>query len=240
MKKVIPSFITCLAILAGCISIAASVKNNLTLAGYFILIAALLDFLDGMFARLLGAITAFGKQIDSLADAVNFGVAPAMIVFCLMTDSLQNHPGIEGFAFNVFYYSPFMIVIFAILRLAKFNIDDTQTKSFKGLPSPATALFVLSLGVISENQSNLPIKELTGNIWFLLIVIIILSLLMVTGISMFSLKFENLSLNNNWLRYVLLLLSLIILMLMGVPGITLIIILYILLSVIMNLLPKKT
>lgn len=239
MKKAIPSLITCLAILAGCMSIAASVKYSLTLAGYFILIATLLDFLDGMFARLLGAITAFGKQLDSLADAVNFGVAPAMIVFRLMMDSLQNHPEIEGFAYNVFYYSPFIIVIFAILRLAKFNVDVTQTISFKGMPTPATALFVSSLGIFSENQSNLPFRELTGNIWFLLAVIMILSLLMVSGISMFSLKFENLSLKNNWLRYVLLVSSLMIIIFLGIPGIALVIIVYIILSIMMNLIQMK-
>ena len=239
MKKAIPSFITCLAILAGCMSIAASVKNNLTLAGYFILIAALFDFLDGMFARLLGAITAFGKQLDSLADAVNFGVAPAMIVFYLMMDSLQNHPEIEGFAYYVFYYSPFIIVIFAILRLAKFNVDVTQTKNFKGLPTPATALFVASLGIYSEKPSNLPLKELTGNMWFLLMVVMILSLLMVTGISMFSLKFENFSFKNNWSRYVLLVSSLMMIIFLGLPGIALAIILYIILSVTMNLMHTK-
>jgi CDP-diacylglycerol--serine O-phosphatidyltransferase len=239
MKKAIPSFITCLAVLSGCLSIASSVKYNLTLAGYLILIAALFDFLDGMFARLLGAITAFGKQLDSLADVVNFGVAPAMIMFRLMDDSLRNHPAIDGFAGYVFLYVPFIIVIFAALRLAKFNIDETQTKIFRGLPTPANALFIASTGIYSESQGSLPLQDLSGNTWFLLTVVMVLSVLMVTDISMFSLKFENMNLKNNWARYLLLLSSLVILFLMGTPGITVIIMLYIVLSVAKNLISEK-
>lgn len=239
MKKAIPSLITCLAAFSGCISITGSVHNNLILAGYFILIAALFDFLDGMFARLLQAITPLGKQLDSLADAVSFGVAPAMIMFRLMLDALLKQPEIDGFAQQVFLYFPFMMVIFAILRLAKFNVDASQTKSFKGLPTPAAALFVSSLGIFSQSQNSLPLQSLTENTWFLLIVVMTLSLLMVSGISMFSLKFENLSLKNNWLRYIFLLSSIIMLILLGMPGMMVIIVLYIMLSIVMNLVQVK-
>jgi len=239
MKKAIPSLITCLALFSGCISIACSDNGNLALAGYFILIAAVFDFLDGMFARMLRAITAFGRQLDSLADAISFGVAPAMIIFRLMADSLKNRVEIDGFAGYVFLYIPFFLVIFAVLRLAKFNIDDTQTKSFRGLPTPATAMFVSALGVLSESQAGIPLQNLTGNILFLLIVTVVFSVLMVTNIRMFSLKFEDMSLKNNWLRYVLLISSLIILIIMKIPGIALIIAIYIILSVAANLVNIK-
>ncbi|MBN2215373.1 MAG: CDP-diacylglycerol--serine O-phosphatidyltransferase [Bacteroidales bacterium] len=239
MKKTIPSFITCLALFSGCISIACSANGNLAAAGYFILIASVFDFLDGMFARMLKAISALGKQLDSLSDAVSFGVAPALIMFRLMTDSLQDQVEIEGFARHVFLYSSFIIVIFAVLRLAKFNIDDTQSKSFRGLPTPATALFVSSLGVLSETRAGIPLYNLTGNLWFLLIVNLLFSALMITNIRMFSLKFENLNLQNNWSRYTLLILSIVILILVGIPGLAVIIALYIIMSVATNLLKIK-
>jgi CDP-diacylglycerol--serine O-phosphatidyltransferase len=174
-----------------------------------------------------------------LADAISFGVAPAMIIFRLMLDSLLLQPEIKGFAHHVFLYFPFMIVIFGIIRLAKFNIDDSQTKSFKGLPTPAAALFVSSLGIFSQSQSSLPLQSLTGNTWFLLIVTMTLSVLMVSVIRMFSLKFENPGLKDNWLRYLFLLSSLILLIFLGWPGVMVIIILYIMLSIMMNLMHKN-
>ncbi len=239
MKRTIPSLITCLALLSGCISIAFSGDGSLAPAGYFILLAAVFDFLDGMLARLLGAITAIGKQLDSLSDAISFGVAPAMIIFRLMTDSLHYHAEIEGFPRYIFLYIPFFMAVFAVLRLAKFNLDDTQSKSFKGLPTPAAAMFVSSLGVLSESQAGTDSQNLTTNMWFLLIITVVLSALMVTNIPMFSLKFENIGLKNNWARYTLLILSLIILIIFGIPGIALIIAVYIFISFATDLLNIK-
>ncbi len=238
VKSAIPSLITCIAILFGCISIVCSVNENLTLAAYFIIAAAVFDFLDGLFARMLNSITAFGKQLDSLADAVNFGVAPAMIMFRLMNGALYELPVESGFASSIFQYLPFLIVIFAALRLAKFNIDETQTKSFRGLPSPANALFIASLGVFSESGRMLPFQQLTGNLWFIVITIILLSVLMVANIRMFSLKFETYGLKNNGLRYFMLLVSLIILILTGIPGIAPVILLYVILSIGNNLVTR--
>lgn len=231
IKTAIPSLITCTAVFMGCISIVHSVNHNLELAGYFILAAAVLDFFDGMFARLLNAITAFGKQMDSLADAVNFGVAPAMIMFRLIESAIGSTPGTSDFATLVFQYLPFLIVIFAILRLAKFNIDETQAKSFRGLPSPANALFVAALGVASQS-SRLPVlQQLSENLWFNVFTVIFLSFLMVSNIRMFSLKFETYDFKNNWLRYIMLVSALVILVFYGIPGIAPVIILYFILSI---------
>ncbi|MFO7655725.1 MAG: CDP-diacylglycerol--serine O-phosphatidyltransferase [Bacteroidales bacterium] len=235
IKTAIPSLITCTAILLGCISIVHSVNHNLALAGYFIIAAGVLDFFDGMSARLLNAITPFGKQMDSLADAVNFGVAPAMIMYRLTENSLSALPASNTFAMLVFSYLPFIIVIFAILRLAKFNIDETQAKSFSGLPSPANALFIAALGVAAESVRMLFLQRLTENLWFIVLTIITLSLLMVANVRMFSLKFENYAIRKNILRYVMLAASLVILVIFGIPGIVPVIVLYILLSAANNI-----
>ncbi|MBN2613491.1 MAG: CDP-diacylglycerol--serine O-phosphatidyltransferase [Bacteroidales bacterium] len=235
IKTAIPSLITCTAILLGCISIVQSVHHNLVMAGYLIIAAAVLDFFDGMFARMLNAITPFGKQMDSLADAVNFGVAPAMILFRLTESALDAGPATGKFAMLIFTYLPFIIVIFAVLRLAKFNIDETQAKSFSGLPSPANALFVAALGVATESTRFLFIQRLTENLWFIIFTIILLSFLMVANFKMFSLKFENYAIRKNILRYIMLAASLVILLIFGIPGIVPVIILYILLSAVNNI-----
>lgn len=224
--KTIPSLITCLALFSGCLSVSASVNGDLKLAGYFIITAAIFDYFDGMLARLLHAITEFGKQIDSLADAVNFGVAPALIMFRLMMQAVQIHNGIDRFAYHIYLYLPFIIVIFTVLRLARYNIDDSQHKSFRGLPSPANALFIAALGVLSAKNASYPLQFLSVNLWFLTIVILTLSVLMVSNIRMYSLKFENVGLRQNLLRYLLIVSSVVIFILFGIPGITFIIILY--------------
>lgn len=234
--RTIPSLITCLALFSGCLSISASVDGDLKLAGYFIITAAIFDYFDGMFARLLHAITDFGKQLDSLADAVSFGVAPALIMFRLMMQAVQIYNGTDRFAFHIYLYLPFIIVIFAVLRLAKYNIDESQHKTFRGLPSPANGLFIAALGVLSAKNVSYPLQFLSVNLWFLTIVILMLSVLMVSNIRMYSLKFENAGLRQNLLRYLLILTSLIVLILLGLPGIILVIVLYTISSLLVQLL----
>lgn len=237
IKFAIPSFVTSLAILSGCLSITYSALDNITLAAYFIMVAAVFDFFDGFLARSLKVISAFGKQLDSLADVINFGMAPAMIVYRMIYRSLvELEPSSQfnitdpGFAYYVLLNVSFLIVIFAAIRLAKFNIDEKQKKSFRGLPSPANALFIASFGIAAENYLTLPLYQLTYNIWFLIAMVFVLSILMVSNIPMFSLKFENYKITNNLLRYAFLLLSLVLLVIFRIPGIALIVVLYVLLS----------
>ncbi len=241
IRFAIPSFITCIAILAGCVSITFSSLDNVTLAAYFVITAAVLDFFDGFLARGLKVVSAFGKQLDSLSDVINFGVAPAMIVYRLIYRSLveleptsQFNITAPGFSYYVLLNISFLIVIFAAIRLAKFNIDDNQVKSFRGLPTPATALFIASLGIVAENNLNLPFHPLTYNIWFLVILVFVLSVLMVSNIPMFSLKFEDYSLKNNLSRYLFLVVSVALLVLIGFPALSLIVVLYVLLSLVLR------
>ena len=239
MKKGLPCFFTSLGLIAGCISIVISISyGNLTVAGYFILIAAFFDFIDGFAARLVNGVSEFGKQLDSLADVVSFGVAPSMILYRLILLSyVKTSPGADFDVIGpdpgaaVIIFSTFLVAVFSALRLAKFNLDPGQTKSFRGLPVPANAIFIAGLGFAAESS-----KTFTGSDWifsipFLLAVVVISSFLLVSNIRMFSLKFSSYSIRPNLVQYSFLLISLALLIVFHLPALSLIIVLYILLSV---------
>jgi CDP-diacylglycerol--serine O-phosphatidyltransferase len=242
IKKGIPSFITSIGLISGCISIVVSISyKDLTLAGYFILIAALLDFADGFAARMLNRITEFGKQLDSLSDVISFGVAPAMILFRLMELSFVKNAPDANFDYMhpealqaVILYSTFSVAVFSALRLAKFNLDPEQAKSFRGLAVPANALLIAGLGFSAETDILLPGTEIILSQAFLLIWTIISCYLMVSNIRMFSLKFSTYGFRENSIRYIFLLLAVLLLLIFKWPGLTPVIILYIILSVINN------
>lgn len=238
IKKGTPSFITSLGLISGCISVVVSVSyKDLTLAGYFILLAAVLDFADGFAARMLRSISEFGKQLDSLSDVISFGVAPSMILYRLMELSfVKNAPQADFDYMNpspvqtVLLYTTFLVAVFSALRLARFNLDPGQTKEFKGLAVPANALLIAGLGFAVETGFQSVLNQ------FLLLALVLLSCyLLVSNIRMFSLKFPDYSLRKNLIRYIFLALSLLLLILLKWPGLTAVILLYILLSVINNL-----
>ena len=188
MKKHIPNFITCLNLFSGCVASYLAFKGNYEGAFIAILLAAVFDFMDGFAARLLKAYSAMGKELDSLADMISFGLAPGAIVFSFLTDSGTN----EWLPFV-----GFLIPVFSGLRLAKFNIDDRQTSSFLGLPVPANAIFWAGL-VYSFSPF------LMNNIWFLFILIALFCFFLVSEIPMFSLKFKNVSWKENQNQYLFL------------------------------------
>ena len=240
--KGLPSFFTSLGLVCGCISIViTTTQGDLNLAGYFILAAAVFDFVDGMVARTLKAISEFGKQLDSLADVVSFGVAPAMIMYRLILLSYVGSSPESDFDVihppageSVILYSSFLIVVFSALRLAKFNIDAEQVKVFKGLATPANALLIVALGFISESSRVFPLEGIIYNRYFLLGVIIISCYLLVSNIRMFSLKFSSFGLRENSMRYLFLVFTAVLLLIYGLPGFAPVIILYIILSLLNN------
>jgi CDP-diacylglycerol--serine O-phosphatidyltransferase len=233
--KHIPNFITSLNILAGCLSVVASLEGYYILASAFIFAAAVFDFLDGFAARLLHAYSDLGKQLDSLADMVSFGIAPAFIVYNLIKSVLL----IEELAIdditplNVFYLvSPFLLVVFSGLRLAKFNIDTRQTTSFIGLPTPANAILLASLPVVMIYTGSMKFYFLVLNLKFLIPLIYIQCFLLVSPLPMFSLKFKSFKLKENLIRYIFLLLVVILIVIAKVVALPLVIFLYIILSII--------
>ena len=226
MKKHIPNTITCLNLFAGCLALYFAFNNELVYAAYMVIIAAVFDFLDGMLARLLKAYSEIGKQLDSLADMVSFGVVPGTIMFSLFT---RAGTGVLGISEQVLPFVGFLITVFSALRLAKFNIDTRQTTSFIGVPTPACSMFVASLPLILA-QTPLLYDEVILNPLVLLLVTVVFSYLLVAELPLFALKFKNLSWKENAVRFIFLGISVVLLALFKFAAIPLIIVLYVVLS----------
>jgi len=227
MIKHIPNAITCLNLFSGCMGVVFAFENNLKFAGYAILIAAFLDFFDGMAARLLNIGSLMGKELDSLADMVSFGFLPAVILYQLMSQSTGFYVGNEWIK-----YLTFLVAIFSALRLAKFNIDTRQSESFIGLPTPSCALVVMSIPYIIERGGFLgTVFQLSES---LLIITFILSYLLVAELPLLSLNFKTLNFKDNQYRLALVLSALLLFVFFNFSAIPLIIFIYILLSVIEN------
>lgn len=220
----IPNALTCLNLFSGCIAGLMAFESRYELALLFIIISATFDFFDGLAARALGAYSLIGKDLDSLADDISFGVAPSLIVFSLFKE-MQYPAYMESIA-SWLPYSAFLIAVFSALRLAKFNNDTRQTTSFIGLPVPANALFWASLvaGYHSILVSN------SFHPLYLLALICLFSWLLVSEIPMFSLKFKSLSWKDNKVSFLFLLLSIVFLAVLQVRGFATCIVWYILLS----------
>lgn len=226
MRKHIPNAITCLNLLSGCLGIVFAFQGELVIAGYAILIAAIFDFLDGMLSRLLKAYSEIGKELDSLADMVSFGVLPSVIIYQLFLQSPQL-----GSLSTWLNFSAFLIAIFSALRLAKFNIDVRQTENFIGLPTPANALLIASFPMIID-QGNFLLSSYILNPFFLFVFSLGMGILLVTEIPLISLKFKSIRLSDNLLRYILLFSSLILLLIFKFAAVPIIIFLYFLISLI--------
>jgi CDP-diacylglycerol--serine O-phosphatidyltransferase len=203
-------------------------------AAYFILIAALFDFFDGLAARLLHVKSEIGKELDSLADVVSFGVLPGILIYQLMTAS-PNTPS-AGQYISIFSLIALIIPVLSAVRLAKFNLDTRQTTSFIGLPVPANALFLGSLPLIkmqagfSDSLSWLTL--VTDNYYILAVIAVAMSLLLVSELPLISLKFSNLKFADNKPQFILVLFAVITFATLTFAAIPLIILAYILISVI--------
>lgn len=244
IKKHIPNAITCLNILSGCIASLLAIEGYLYPAALLIILAAVFDFMDGMFARLLGAYSEMGKELDSLADMLSFGFAPATIAFSYLRLAVLGDAG-AAFTPETLSYSQiaillsaFIISIFSGLRLAKFNVDTRQTTSFIGVPTPANAMFWASLPIILHFGDYPMIESLLTNQWLILVSVIVTSLLLVSEIPMFALKVKSLRWQENQIRYLFLITLIILAILLKWLVIPLILFVYIFFSLIDNMLKK--
>ncbi len=218
----IPNALTCMNLFSGCIACVMAFHANFEMAMLFIVIGAVFDFFDGLAARLLHAYSNIGKDLDSLADDVSFGVAPALIVFSLFKQI--DYPDYLSFLANWLPYAAFLIAVFSALRLAKFNNDTRQTTSFIGLPVPANALFWASLiAGCNPIASYHPLLTLA--------LVCLFSWLLVSEIPMFSLKFKNLSWKDNKIAFIFVIISAILLITLKIAGFAAVIVWYILLSI---------
>ncbi|NQU86484.1 MAG: CDP-diacylglycerol--serine O-phosphatidyltransferase [Mariniphaga sp.] len=237
----VPNFITILGLFSGSLAIFFAIDGHLTLAGIFILLAALFDFLDGLAARLLHAYSELGKQLDSLADIISFGFAPAAILFTLYEFALFgiNQPiqDIEGnWTDWLLLMSAFLIPVFSALRLAKFNISEDQDNNFIGLPVPANAILWASLALMLGLPEHTEILKLLYTAKNFLIIVVITSFLLISWIPMFSFKFNTLSWKLNWYRYLFIFISIILLILLNVYAIPVLFLIYILLNMVFYIL----
>jgi CDP-diacylglycerol--serine O-phosphatidyltransferase len=243
VKKHIPNFITCLNICAGSIAVILAVKGDLPHAVLFIFLAAIFDFLDGMAARLLHAYSPIGKELDSLADMISFGLAPGVIMMTLLEYSIFGlHVKVENLATlslaELLTLSVALLIPVASgLRLAKFNIDTRQTDSFIGLPTPANALFISALALIIENGRYQMIDTLLSQPITLIILTVAMSYLLVSEVHLFSLKLKTLNWKENQIQYIFLILSAGFILFFCQYGIAASIILYLLISIFFQ--PKK-
>ncbi|MBS1919302.1 MAG: CDP-alcohol phosphatidyltransferase family protein [Bacteroidetes bacterium] len=245
--KQIPNLFTLLNLIFGCIAIVFTLQNGIItftndegtqlldipekiwMASLFIGLAAVVDFLDGFIARLFKASSEMGKQLDSLADVVSFGVAPGMIIYQFLRLSFaQQVDGLESSALSL--YLAFVIPAAAAYRLAKFNLDNTQQYSFKGVPVPAVGLLIASFPLIYWNVNEAWVIQLLLNKWFLYGVIISVSYLMVSNVPMLSLKFKDYSFANNWPKYFLIFLAISAILVLKWLAVPAIFIIYVLVS----------
>ena len=235
MKKHIPNIITCCNLLCGCIAatfvLIGEPRYDLALA--FIIGGAVFDFFDGFAARLLHVSSPIGKELDSLADDITFGLAPGAIVYALIK-GIPEPTNVEWLN-AALPYAAFLISAFSALRLAKFNLDERQTTQFIGLPTPANTLFWASLALGSHEW----IQQNTFSIWLLLAGVLLSSLLLISEIPMFALKFKSFGWKGNSLRYTFIIFSAIMLALLGWIGFAWVIVLYIVVSVVNDYIQKR-
>src|SRR6186713_1255662 len=181
--------------------------ENIRWGATLIFCAAIVDFLDGFLARLLKANSAMGKQLDSLSDVVSFGVAPGLIIYQLLRITFAREE--NGLDISIVFLLPALIFACAAAwRLAKFNLDESQQYSFKGLPTPAAGLFVAALPLILHfPSSTINVTDYIINKWVLYLIIILLSYLMVSNLPLMSFKFKDYSLKNNLPKYLLIIIG---------------------------------
>jgi CDP-diacylglycerol--serine O-phosphatidyltransferase len=247
--KQIPNIFTLLNLVFGCLAIIVILQNGIVIqynpdgaqfvnipekiwmASLFIAIAAVIDFLDGFVARLFNATSEMGKQLDSLADVVSFGVAPSLIIYQFLRMSFAKEE--DGLDVSIIWLVPSLFIAAAgAYRLARFNLDQSQQYGFKGVPIPAAGLLIASFPMIYWNTENAGIVSLLLNKWFLYGLIVVVCWLMVSKLPLMALKFKDLSVKNNLPKFILLAISLVAIFLLRWLAVPVIFIVYIFLSLI--------
>ena len=242
LKQHIPNAVTLLNLLCGCIAIPFAVQGNLVVAVLFVFLGIFFDFFDGLLARKLNVQGPLGIQLDSLADLVTSGVVPGLIMFKLLSFTVDGPDyTVHSSDWNsVFHWEQyhlsivpligFLIPLASAYRLARFNLDEDQQTYFKGLPVPANTLVITALPLILEYQNNDVMNAIIINKWFLVSLTLLSCFLLNSNIKLFALKFKDWSFKNNAVRYIFLTVSLVALVVLQFAAIPLIILLYILFS----------
>lgn len=228
MKAFVPNFITLLNLLSGGIAVIFAVKGDLSTAALFVFFGIFFDFFDGFLARKLNVSSEMGLQLDSLADLVTSGLAPALVLVNLIELSILTSQDANCFL----PYLGLLVLLCSAYRLAKFNISTEQSQFFIGLPTPANALLIMSLPLILDYQNSDSYNALILNPFFLVVVTLLSSFLLNAPVKLIALKFKTWNFSENASKYILIIFSLVGLILFKFAGIPLIIIFYIILSLV--------
>ncbi|WP_299550086.1 CDP-alcohol phosphatidyltransferase family protein [Seonamhaeicola sp.] len=234
MKRYIPNALTLLNLFSGSIAVIFAVNDNFVSAAFFVFLGIFFDFFDGFAARKLNVQSELGLQLDSLADVVTSGLVPGIIMFKLLELVESDWEAVDlssDFSIPLVPLLGLAITLASAYRLAKFNVDTEQQNFFKGLPTPANALLIVSLPLILEFQNNDTINAIILSKWFLIAVTILSCWLLNSGIRLFALKFKDWGFKANATRYIFIVLCAVLLIVLQFAAIPLIIVLYIVMSV---------
>ncbi len=240
MKKHIPNLFTLFNLSFGFLSIILVLNNYIVYAGYLIFVASIFDFLDGFLARKLKVNSELGEQLDSLADLISFGVAPAIVLYSYLKQLISENSSQENWSYLALIVV--LIPVMSALRLAMFNIDKQQKNEFLGLPTPANALFFTSL-VVYLKTANLPFINDSSVFYLLIGLTIVFSLLLIYPIRYFSLKFTSFIWVENKIKFIFIFISVILFCIsiffdVVILSMSIIILLYMIISFINNLIFK--
>lgn len=218
MKRHIPNMITCANLFSGCIGIVFAFNGDLKVAAWMVLLSGIFDFFDGFAARLLHVKSNIGKELDSLADVISFGLLPGVVLFKLLA--------VSDYSSEYLPYFGFLVTVFSAFRLAKFNVDERQTENFIGLNTPMNTFLIVSLPFIGDDY-----PLLIGNSLLLIGLIVVVCFLLVSEIKLFSMKFTTYAWQPNKFKYIFLILSVLLISFINFAAIPFIVILYITFSV---------
>ncbi|MFV0505796.1 MAG: CDP-diacylglycerol--serine O-phosphatidyltransferase [Bacteroidales bacterium] len=239
---ILPNSITMLNILFGVVSIVLALEGNIGPAAICIGISAVCDFLDGFVARLVRSSSKLGAELDSLADMVSFGVAPALIIYQMIKTELVGIPPIYNTTLDVYsillILSPLVVVVCGAYRLARFNVDAEQATEFKGLPIPGAAIFLASFALIREYTDNYILIDTLLTPQYLAVFSLFAGIMMVSSIPMFSFKFDGFGVSNNLLKYVFAIFSIVLLISIKLYAIPIIVMAYIIVSLVRWVMPR--
>lgn len=248
MKKHIPNALTLLNLLCGSIAVIFAIDNHFIVASLFVFLGIFFDFFDGFAARKLNVQSELGLQLDSLADMVTSGLVPGIIMYKLLSltvntsDNVDNNwssnTGWLDFNIPILPLLGLLITLASAYRLANFNLDTEQQNYFKGLPTPANTLLIISLPLIIEFQNNDFINTIILNKWFLISMTLLSCWLLNSRIKLFALKFKDYSFKANSIRYIFIMLCVVLLIVLQFAAIPVIILLYIIMSFLGNLTSK--
>jgi CDP-diacylglycerol--serine O-phosphatidyltransferase len=245
MKQWIPNGITILNLLCGCIATVFAFNDDLITAGIFVAAGIFFDFFDGLFARLLKVSSPLGGELDSMADLVTSGVVPGIAMYQLMSDALGVNLLEDPYAYKIAVEDyvishpfvallGFLITAASALRLARFNLDTRQTDSFIGVPTPANAIFIISLGIIAQTTEIDWIYSILDNPYLLILITLLSCFLLNAELPLFALKFQSFGFKGNEIRWIFLVLSLVLIFTLQLYSVPCIIVLYVLISLINN------